>query len=138
MTVAPIDFPSLTERWTASYDYDAVLLGLGSTSVDPSAFANFLLSSAAVHQWQPRQKTPATEWEAEIDRLFAEQDRTKDPARRHEIFNRIQQIMAAQSPVIPIVSRHIVSAGHERIGNLAPSSIHPFSLWNAEELYIRE
>jgi peptide/nickel transport system substrate-binding protein len=138
MTVAPIDFPSLTDRWTASYDYDAILLGLGSTSVDPSAFANFLLSSAAVHQWQPRQKTPATEWEAEIDRLFAEQDRTKDSARRHEIFNRIQQIMAAASPVIPIVSRHIVSAGHERIGNLAPSNIHPFSLWNAEEMYIRE
>ena len=105
--------------------------------MDPSAFANFLLSSAAVHQWQPAQKTPATPWEAEIDRLFNEQSRLKDPARRRENFNRIQQIMAAESPIIPIVSRHIISAGHERIGNLAPSSIHPFSLWNAEELYIR-
>jgi peptide/nickel transport system substrate-binding protein len=137
MTVAPVDFPSLTERWTSSHDYDAILLGVGSTSVDPSAFANFLLSSAAVHQWQPRQKTPATEWEAEIDRLFNEQARNKDQDRRREIFNRIQQIMAAESPIIPVVSRHIISAGHERIGNLAPSSIHPFSLWNAEELYIR-
>ena len=43
----------------------------------------------------------------------------------------------SESPVIPVVSRHIISAGHERIGNLAPSSIHPFSLWNAEELFVR-
>ena len=137
MAVTPIDFAGLTERWTKSYDYDAIMLGIGSTGVDPSAFANFLLSSAAVHQWHPRQKTPATEWEAEIDRLFNELSRTKDQAQRHQLFNRIQEIMQRESPVIPVVSRHIISAGHERIGNLAPSSIHPFSLWNAEELFVR-
>ena len=137
VTVAPIDFQGLTERWTTSFDYDAVLLGLGVTALDPSSFANLLLSSADVHQWRPKQAKPATEWEARIDTLFAQQSQETDQAARKKIFDEIQIIMSDEMPLIPIVSRHVISGANQRVGNILPSSILPFSMWNADRLYIR-
>ncbi len=138
MQVVPIENQGVTERWSKTYDYDAMLFGLSVTGIEPSSYANFLLSSASVHQWQPNQKSPATEWEAKIDKLFAEQSRESDVAKRAAIFNEIQNIIADESPVIPISARHIVTAANTRIGNYAPSSIFPYSVWNADELFIKQ
>ena len=137
MQVAPIAFQDLTERWSKSFDYDAVLLGLGVSGTEPMSYANFVLSSGPVHQWQPNQKSPATEWEGRVDALFAEQAREPDLHKRAAIFNEIQTIIADEQPIVPIAARHIISAAHARIGNYAPSSIYPYSIWNADQLFIR-
>lgn len=137
MQTAPIDMQNLTERWTRSFDYDAILLGLAVTDYEPSSFANFLLSSGATHQWQPLQKAPATEWESRVDLLFNQQAVERDPAKRAALFAEIQQIVVEESPIIPIVTRHVLSAVSTRIGNYAPSVVMPNSVWNAEELFIK-
>lgn len=137
VTIAPVDFQGLTNRWTTSFEYDAVLHGIGVTAVDPSSFANLLLSSADVHQWHPKQAKPATEWEARIDSLFAKQAQEMDEAARKKTFDEIQAIMADEMPLVPIVSRHIISGANQRIGNYSASSILPFSMWNADRLYIK-
>ncbi|HET8783752.1 MAG TPA: ABC transporter substrate-binding protein [Pyrinomonadaceae bacterium] len=138
MHVAPIEFTAVTTAWTKSYDYDAILLGLSVTDLEPSTYANMMLSSGEVHQWRPSQKSPATEWETRIDQLFAEQARESDPEKRKLKFHEIQRIVADASPIVPIVSRHVVSAANSRIGNFSPSPIFPYSMWNAEELFIKQ
>ncbi len=138
MQVAPLDFAGLTKRWSESYDYDAISLGLAVSGIEPSGFGTFLLSSASVHQWHPKQQTPATEWEARIDQLFAEQAAEMDVAKRKQLVYDIQRIIVEESPIIPVVSRHIVSAVNNRIGNHTPSTILPYSMWNSEELFIRQ
>lgn len=137
MDVAPVETKNLTERWSKTFDYDAILFGLSVSDTEPSSFGNFLKSDAAAHQWHPEQKTPATEWEARIDKLFAEQAGETDPQKRAALFGEIQQIMAQELPVIPVVARHIVSAANTKIGNHAPSPIFPYSLWNADQLFIK-
>jgi peptide/nickel transport system substrate-binding protein len=136
MQVVPLEFQNVTERWAKTFDYDAVLLGLSATDTEPSSFANFLVSSAGTHHWHPEQRTPATDWEAQIDKLFVEQSREGDQEKRKAMFYKIQEILADQMPVIPIVSRHIVSAANKRIGNFSPTGILPYSLWNADRLFI--
>lgn len=138
MEVAPVEIQNLTQRWTKTFDYDAILLGLSVSDIEPSSFGNFLKSEAAAHQWHPDQKTPATEWEAKIDKLFAEQSAEMDPQKRLAIFGEIQQIMADESPVIPLVARHILTAANSKIGNHSPSPIFPYSLWNADSLFIKQ
>ena len=135
--VVPLDFQSLTERWSSSLDYDAILSGSSLTALDPSSYAGLLQSGAAQHQWRPKQDKPATDWEARIDQLYSEQASERDPTVRKQKFNEIQSIMAEEMPTIPIVSRHIVSAANERVGNVSPSTILPFSLWNADRLFIK-
>ncbi len=138
MQVVPIEFAAVTNAWTKSYDYDAILLGLSVTDVEPSTYANVLLSSGDAHQWRPNQKSPATEWEAKVDQLFAEQVGESDPRKRKSKFYEIQRIVADASPVIPIVTRHVVSAANSRVGNFSPSPMFPYSMWNAEELFIKQ
>jgi len=138
MQVVPIEFSAVTNAWTKSYDYDAILLGLSLTDLEPSTYANLMLSSGEVHQWRPNQKSPATEWEARIDQLFAEQASESDPEKRKLKFREIQRVVADASPVIPIVARHVVSAASSHVGNFSPSPMFPYSLWNAEELFIKQ
>ncbi len=138
MQVVPIEFAAITNAWTKSYEYDAILLGLSVTDLEPSTYANLLLSSGDAHQWRPNQKSPATEWEAKVDQLFAEQASESDPAKRKSKFYEIQRIVADASPVIPIVTRHVVSAANSRVGNFAPSPMFPYSMWNAQELFIKQ
>jgi peptide/nickel transport system substrate-binding protein len=138
MNVVPLESNKVAAASGATYDYDAMLFGLTPSGVEPTTYANFVLSSSDIHQWQPSQKTPATEWEARIDQLFVEQAREGDPQKRASIFNEIQQIMADESPVVPIVARHVITAANTRIGNYSPSPIFPFSLANAEELFVKQ
>jgi peptide/nickel transport system substrate-binding protein len=138
MQVVPIEFTAITNSWTKSYEYDAILLGLSVTDLEPSSFANLMLSSGDAHQWRPNQKSPSTEWEAKVDQLFAEQARESDPGKRKSMFQEIQRIVADASPVIPIVSRHVVSAANSRVGNFSPSPMFPYSMWNANELFIKQ
>ena len=138
MNVVPIETNAVSAAANDTYDYDAMLFGLTVSGIEPTTYANFLLSSADIHQWQPAQKTPATEWEARIDKLFAEQAREADVQKRASIFHEIQRIMAEETPVVPVVTRHIVAAANTRVGNYAPSVIFPYSLANADELFVKQ
>lgn len=138
MSVVPMDTPSINERWQKTYDYDAILLGLSQTDIEPSSYANFLLSSSAFHQWQPKEKQPASEWEKRVDDLFQQQSVERDQAKRLAAFSEIQSIFSEEMPVIPLVARHVVTGANSKIGNYNPSPIIPYSLWNVEELFIKQ
>lgn len=138
MQVAPLDGPSITERWKQTFDYDAILLGVSLTDTAPTSYAGFLRSDSGDHQWYPSQPKPATPWEARLNELVAAISSELDPAKRQAAFREVQTIMAEQLPVIPIVARHITSAANPRIGNYRPSNILPLSLWNADELFVKK
>jgi peptide/nickel transport system substrate-binding protein len=137
LQLAPIEFGELTRRVSQSFDYDAALLGTSPSEPDPSAYANILRSSSPFNQWHPKQPKPASAWEARIDELLTLQGREINSERRRAFFHEIQQILAEQLPVIPIVARHLASASNQRIGNHRPGTLLPYSLWNAEELFVR-
>jgi peptide/nickel transport system substrate-binding protein len=137
MQIAPVDLQGVAERWSNTFDYDAVLMGTSQSGTDPAGFVTFLKSSGSVHQWRPSQSTPSSEWESRIDQLVISLSQESDRESRKTAFNEIQAIMAEEMPVIPVVSRHVVSAASDRVGNFVPASFLPYSLWNAERLYIR-
>jgi peptide/nickel transport system substrate-binding protein len=138
MQVAPLDSSDLLRRISESYDYDACLLVTSVTEPDPSSYTNFLSSSSPTCRWRPKQLRPATEWEARIDALLATQASETDINRRRAAFHEVQRILAEKLPVIPIVARHVTMAANQRVGNHRPSTITPYSLWNAEWLFVRQ
>src|ERR1700692_874038 len=111
VNVVTLDFPSLIERMTQSFDYEAIILGLTNVGLDPSEQMNVWLSSSENHQWNPQQKTPATAWEAEIDKLMRAQASSADSRKRKESFDRVQEIAVEQAPFIYLVNRNALSAG---------------------------
>lgn len=134
VTIVTLDFPSLIERMTRNLNYEACLLGLTNVDADPSELMNVLLSSASNHPWNPSQKTPATAWEAEIDRLMLAQAATADYRTRKNSFDRVQEILHQQEPVIYLLHPNALTAVSPRLVGAKPAVFLPHTFWNAEEL----
>ena len=134
LNVVTLDFPSLIERITHSFDYEACLLGLVNDELDPNAQMTVWLSSADSHQWNPSQKTPATAWEAEIDKLMRAQASTLDPKKRKEDFDKVQEIAWEQEPFIYLVNKNALSAVSPAVHNAHPVVLRPQVYWNIDQL----
>ncbi len=130
--VVTLDFPSLIERMTRTFDYEACLLGLVNTDLDPNSQMTVWLSSGENHQWNPGQKTPATQWEAEIDKLMREQATAPTERQRKEKFDRVQQIVWEQQPFIYLVNKDVLVALSPAINGAAPTVLNPQAFWNVE------
>jgi len=138
LNVVTLDFPSLIERITRSFDYEASLLGMINTDLDPNSQMNVWLSSADQHQWNPNQKTPATPWEAEIDRLMRLQASTLENEKRRTYFDRVQEIAREQEPFIYLIYKDTLVAVSPALRNVQPSVLRPELLWNAEWLWLAQ
>jgi len=134
LNVVTLDFPSLIERITHSFDYEACLLGMVNDELDPDAQMTVWLSSADSHQWNPSQKTPATPWEAEIDKLMRAQASTLDPKKRKEDFDKVQEIAWQQEPFIYLVNKNALSAVSPALHNAHPVVLRPQVYWNIDQL----
>ena len=135
--VVPLEFRSLIDRVTQTKQYETCLLGLVSFDADPNADLNVWLSSGGTHLWNPSQAHPATTWEAEIDRLMEQQLGTPVYSQRKKFFDRVQQILANEQPMIFLASPHILAGAKNSVGNFHPAVLEPYVLWNVEQLYLR-
>lgn len=134
LNIVTLDFPSLIERITRTFDYEACLLGLFNNDLDPNSQMNVWLSSAENHQWNPSQKTPQTEWEAEIDKLMRAQASTLDDKKRKSYVDKMQEIAWEQEPFIYLVNRNALSAISASLRNAHPVVLRPQVYWNIDEL----
>ena len=134
LNVATLDFPSLLERINRTLDYDACLLGLVNVDLDPNLQMNVWMSSSSMHAWNPKQAKPETSWEEEIDRLMRVQASQLDPRKRKAAFDRVQQVVAEQAPILYLVNRNELSAVSPSVKNAKPVALRPQTLWNAERL----
>lgn len=136
LNLVPLDFPSLIERISKTFQYEASLLGLVNVDLDPNAQMNVWLSSAANHQWNPGQKTPATTWEREIDELMRKQASTMDDRRRKPLFDRLQQIVWDEAPFLYLINKNALVALSPALRGVEPSVLRPQILWNVDRLWI--
>jgi peptide/nickel transport system substrate-binding protein len=137
MNVVTLDFPSLMERMTRTFDYEACLLGLVNTDLDPNGQMTVWLSSGENHQWNPSQKTPATAWETEVDIRMREQASAPSDKKRKEKFDRVQQIIYEQQPFIYLVNRDVLTAVSPTVVGAAPTVLNPPAFWNVDVLQLR-
>jgi peptide/nickel transport system substrate-binding protein len=138
VTVVALDFPALIERLMHTQDYEACLLGLENVDPDPNAMMNVWLSSSPNHQWNPSEKTPATAWEAEIDRDMNLQAGSLKQAERKQAVDRVQQIVAEQQPFIYLVYPNALFAVSPRLEGVRPAVLEPGLVWNVESLRLQE
>lgn len=132
-----MDFSTLVDKITNTFSYEYSILGLGSAGSDtgdPAGSKAIYKSNGRLHVWNPEQKTPATEWEAEIDRLFNLQEQEMDIAKRIETVYKIQEIFSEELPLLYLITPDVyvgISNGWKNI-KLASMS---YPLWNMDELW---
>ncbi len=137
VNVVTLDFPALIERLMHTQDYEACLLGLENVDVDPNEMMNIWLSSSPNHQWNPAEKTPATAWEAEIDKEMNLQATSQKDAVRKQAVDRVQQIVTDEEPFIYLVYPNVLAAISPRLAGAQPAVIEPELWWNVEDLRLR-
>ncbi|PYU54910.1 MAG: hypothetical protein DMG56_26080 [Acidobacteria bacterium] len=135
--VVPLESRSLLDRVTQSRDYDACIMGIASCDADANSDISVWLSSGGLHLWSPSQAHPATSWEAEIDRLIEEQMSARTFEQRKKLYDRAQEILAENQPMIFLASPNILAGAKNSIGNFHPAVLEPYVLWNVEQLYLK-
>ena len=120
MNYRPLEFITLVEKLDSNFDWDCVLIGFGGGGVEPNNGANVLRSSGDLHLWNPDQKTPATPWEAEIDKLLEQGTAEMDVQKRVPYYWRIQEIIHDQLPIIETVRQLRFTAYRNTLKNFRP------------------
>ena len=134
ITIVALDFPALIDRLMHKQDYEACLLGLSNVEPDPDSMMNMWLSSSPNHQWNPSEKTPATQWEAEIDKQMHLQASAASQHNRKQAVDRVQQIVADQQPFIYLVYPNSLQAISTQLKGVQPAIQSPGPVWNIDYL----
>ena len=137
VTIAALELPEVLKRLFETFDYDTAILGLSAGDADPNPAMSLLLSGGSHHLWHLGQEEPATEWEAEIDRLMERQLVTLDAAERKRLYDRVQEILAEKVPLVSLASPNVLVAAKAGLGGFRPAILDPPTLWNVEELFWR-
>jgi peptide/nickel transport system substrate-binding protein len=132
-----LEFHTMVDRLLKSHDYEAAVMGLVSGDADPTSEMNVWMSSGDTHLWHPNQTQPATSWEAEMDRLMQQQLVELDHSKRKRLYDRVQEIVADELPVICLVSPNILVGASDRVGNFHAAILDPYTLWNIDQLYVQ-
>jgi len=135
--VVPLEFRSLLDRVMQTKEYDACVLGVANYDADPNADMNVWLSNGGSHFWNMGETKPATPWEAEIDRLLEQQLASRTAEERKRIYDRVQQIINDNEPLIFLASPDILVGAKNSVGNFHPAVLEPYVLWNVEQIYLR-
>jgi len=75
--------------------------------------------------------------EREIDQLMNEQMVTLDYHKRKKLYDHVQQIIAEQLPFIFLATPNILAGAKGEIGNFQPALLDHYTLWNVDQLYLR-
>ncbi len=86
--------------------------------------------------WRPKQKKPATEWEADIDKIFNRGVQILDRKERKVFYDRWQEIVADKLPLIYTVQPANIFAVRDKFGNLKPTA-YGGAFHNLEEIYLK-
>ncbi len=131
LDIVPLEFSAMVTR-LLECDYDAIYYRPVASDLDPAGNMDYWLSSGSAHLWNMHQKTPATEWEKQIDTLMHEQSTTVDFKRRQEIFVEVQNVFAENLPVVYFAAPRLYYAHSRRLQGVLPSILRPPVLWNAD------
>jgi peptide/nickel transport system substrate-binding protein len=136
--VVPLDFRAMLDRVFQSFDYEAAIMGLGGGDPDPNPEMNVWLSNGATHIWHLNEAKPATNWEHEIDQLMHQQMVTLNYEKRKRLYDRVQQLISENVPFVFLATPDVLVGAKGQIGNFHPAVLDHYTLWNADELYLRQ
>lgn len=139
----PIEFNVLVGKLVDSFDWDAVILGLTGSPLDPHSGKNVWYSSGSLHLFNQRSfvrdlksSDNVRDWEAQLNNIFDKASKTLDESKRKAYYNEYQDIIYKQAPLLYIYSPLKIYAVRKKIGNLKPTKLGGIT-HNLEELYIK-
>ena len=117
VNIRSMDFQKIIDMLTSTFDWDCTIMSFGS-NYWPTQGSNVWPSNGRLHLWYPMQKTPATEWEAEIDRLYEAGTYALEYDKAKSIWDEYQRIILEQCPLIYIAHPYSFLAVNNKWENI--------------------
>jgi peptide/nickel transport system substrate-binding protein len=138
----PVDFNVLGDRLHTG-DWETMIMGLTGSNLEPHGGANIWKSDGFLHLFnqrlvKPGQKTDISDalpWEKQLDQYFEQGSQTFDLNERKAIYDKYQQVIYDQAPLVYLFSQLQVVAVRERVQNVDPTPLGGVT-HNMEELWI--
>ena len=135
----PIEFNSLVNKITNSYDWDMIILGLTGSSLEPHNGKNVWYSSGPLHIFNQRPvNKPVTDklsWEIKLDNIFDKAALELNFKSRKKYYDEYQRIIYNEAPIVYLYSPIRIYAIRRQFKNILPSSLSGLT-YNIEEIYI--
>ena len=138
----PIEFNSLVNKITNSFDWDTIILGLTGSPVEPHNGKNVWNSNGPLHLFNQRSQNDISgvlpyPFEKRINDIFDKASLCLKFNERKKYYDEYQQIVYNEAPIIYLYSPIRIFAIRRKIKNLYPSTLSGLT-YNIEELYIEE
>jgi len=135
----PIEFNSLVNKMSNTCNWDMVIIGLTGSPLEPHDGKNVWMSNGALHLFNQRPSGYKIDdrlpWEKELDTLFEQGALKLNFDERKKLYDRYQEIIYNENPIIYLYSSTRIIAARKKIKNIFPSSLSGL-LHNPEEIYI--
>lgn len=131
----PIEFNSLVGKLLNSFDWDMAIIGLTGSPLDPHSSRSVWTSKGSMHFFNLNDPTP-TDWEKQLDVIFEEAAKTLDNKQRKKYYDKYQQIVYDEKPMIYLYSPVSMVAARNKFGNIDPTPLGG-TTHNLEEIYIK-
>ncbi len=137
----PIEFNSLVSKMMSTCDWDMVLMGLTGNPLEPHTGLNVWNSKGHLHLFNMRfskdNVNDILPWEKELDEIYLLAPLELDFEKRKPLYDRYQEIIYDERPLIYLYSPLNIIAVRNKIKNLYPTALGG-TIHNLEELYIEE
>ena len=135
----PIEFNSLVNKLVSTFDWDMVIMGLTGSPLEPNGGKNVWLSDGRLHMFNMRTpqegKIGILPWERELDEMFDKGALATKFEDRKVYYDKYQEIVYTQKPMIYIYSPIRIVAIRNKFKNIYPTSLGGLT-HNIEEIYV--
>ena len=137
----PIEFNSLINKTVNSVDYDCILIALTSNINEPNAGYNVWTPNGALHLFNKRTNNDIKstdkilDFEKELENIFKMGALELDFEKRKKIYDKYQELVAKENPMIYLYAPLNISAIRKKVKNVYPTKIGGL-IQNIAEIYI--
>ena len=133
VTLSMLDFGTMINRVSDTFDYEAAMMGFTGGG-DPSGGKAIYRSNGRLHAWYPEQSAPATDWEARIDEIMTEQERTLDESKRVALIREMQSIFSDELPLLFLITPNAYAGIRNKWQNVDVPALGAIT-WNLDEFW---
>jgi peptide/nickel transport system substrate-binding protein len=142
-----LEFNSLINRMDGTKEWECAIFSLsGGDPLEPNSSSNVWRSNSRLHifdlRFEPGKVNTvvpdARPWEREIDDIFTRGAQIFDPAERKKLYDRYQQIVYDEAPLIYLVTPTALLGARNTVGNYTPTQLSASvgdGLHNLDEIY---
>lgn len=136
----PIEFNSLIGKISGTFDWDSMIMGFTGNTLEPHGGKNVWYSNGPLHIFNQRNEnefgSDLFDFERKIDEIFDKGAAELEFEKRKIYYDKYQEILADECPMVYLYSPLRLIAVRNRVGNIYPTILGGM-VHNIPELYIK-